>query len=581
MGTAAKVLLLALTCSLSQPNFVQALLAPSYRPSSFAFSTHSSSRLPAKAVLDENDRNHEEDNISIMEKRGSNIGSTSRRRFLLASTVAPCMTVALSQPTCPAHAQLVQFPCLRGLANTYSFLRVGTSLLEEQDIWSTNPLFLTNREDALSPRGEAQVVEACRQLDMIQENGGDGRPTIVKYSLAASAIDTANIIGRELKVGRDRLVPEFTYLDPRGIGAWDMTRKSRTEPAVWALDATEAGPQGRGGRPPPHTDGTPHETLEDQYVRLRQLISILETQYSGDTILLVFPDGTGPALLSCMIGGIPLHRVHELEFAPGELRQDMKYASVNALWQKRQANPNASYTQALREGSSVLQELRETSEYVNIKDQLYENEQKAIEDAYQAQRKLKLQQEQRDHQARLARQMEVAGPEIAISNTAVGAAGVAAIGGTVVSNIGSTSKSNEQRGKFELIAKREGRGSSSWLGSGKTVTAGAIGANGTIATALSKSSLSSFDPSAPMDLFGNSNGKGRTQVNNVASVIEETHANDGNSEKVDIPVQIDKVEAAEEAMEIYLNQDDGESAWLASVLQIIEEDDAERELTHE
>ena len=44
------------------------------------------------------------------------------------------------------------------------------------------------------------------------------------------------------------------------------------------------------------------------------LYIVLETQYSGDDILLIFPDGTSPALLSCMIAGIPYNRVHELEF---------------------------------------------------------------------------------------------------------------------------------------------------------------------------------------------------------------------------------------------------------------------------
>lgn len=30
---------------------------------------------------------------------------------------------------------------------------------------------------------------------------------------------------------------------------------------------------------------------------------VLESFYSGDTVLVIFPDGTGPALLSCLIGG--------------------------------------------------------------------------------------------------------------------------------------------------------------------------------------------------------------------------------------------------------------------------------------
>lgn len=98
-------------------------------------------------------------------------------------------------------------------------------------------------------------------------------PSVVKYSLAASCIDTANIIGDTLNLGRDRLVPEFTFLDPRGIGMWEQSSYRQTMPAVWALDALEAGETGTGGRPPANQDGTPNETLADQSVRLRQIMS--------------------------------------------------------------------------------------------------------------------------------------------------------------------------------------------------------------------------------------------------------------------------------------------------------------------
>ena len=84
---------------------------------------------------------------------------------------------------------LVQFPVDQPLLNEYHFMRAGTSLLEEQGIWSTNPLFLTNREDALSEAGQAQVAIAAEQL-------AKERPTIVKYSLAASCMDTTNILAR-------------------------------------------------------------------------------------------------------------------------------------------------------------------------------------------------------------------------------------------------------------------------------------------------------------------------------------------------------------------------------------------------
>lgn len=37
-------------------------------------------------------------------------------------------------------------------------------------------------------------------------------PGVVKYSLAASCIDASNIVGDTLDLGRDRIIPEFTFL---------------------------------------------------------------------------------------------------------------------------------------------------------------------------------------------------------------------------------------------------------------------------------------------------------------------------------------------------------------------------------
>lgn len=111
----------------------------------------------------------------------------------------------------------------------------------------------------------------------------------------------------------DRLILEFNFMDPRAIGKWDMMSYSQTLPAIMALDETQAGVYGKGGRPPPNDDGTPHETLADNSVRLSQLMSVLETNYSGDTILLVFPDGTSPALLSAMVSSCMCFRLLALE----------------------------------------------------------------------------------------------------------------------------------------------------------------------------------------------------------------------------------------------------------------------------
>jgi hypothetical protein len=165
--------------------------------------------------------------------------TTTRRDFWGKSCVATgAATISgLMHPPPPAHARggLVQFPCTGPLGNTYYFLRVGQTLLEQEDIWCTNPLFLTNQDAALSETGIRQVREACQQLkrDAVI-------PSIVRYSFAAACLDTAAILGEELQITQDRLIPEFFFLDPRAIGQWDKLPLSTTEPAMWALDKDQA-----------------------------------------------------------------------------------------------------------------------------------------------------------------------------------------------------------------------------------------------------------------------------------------------------------------------------------------------------
>lgn len=118
--------------------------------------------------------------------------SISRRKIFQFST---SLTASLLFKPEPSHANLVQFPCDYKLMNTYHIMRAGESILESEDIISTNPLFLTNREDALSGTGIEQVEATCREMAKRDIN-----PSVVKFSLAAKAIDTADIVAAELQV---------------------------------------------------------------------------------------------------------------------------------------------------------------------------------------------------------------------------------------------------------------------------------------------------------------------------------------------------------------------------------------------
>ena len=98
-------------------------------------------------------------------------------------------------------------------------MRAAPSLLEIQGIYSTNPLFLTNRENAMdtSSGGEQIVLQA---LEKIRTGTPDDLfPTVAYHSLSANGMDTADLVARQLQLGREKLLPEFTYLDQRGMSS--------------------------------------------------------------------------------------------------------------------------------------------------------------------------------------------------------------------------------------------------------------------------------------------------------------------------------------------------------------------------
>ena len=59
-------------------------------------------------------------------------------------------------------------------------------------------------------------------------------------------------------------------MDPRGIGKWDMRNLSTTETAIWAMDNSEAGSEGRVSDP-----------YLEVSVRLRPRIIFSETYSAG------------------------------------------------------------------------------------------------------------------------------------------------------------------------------------------------------------------------------------------------------------------------------------------------------------
>lgn len=216
-----------------------------------------------------------------------------------------------------AHAGLVQMPPAN-LNNRYYLVRSGESEFEKMGIINTNPVTKTNIDSGLSDSGKKQTLKAAIQL---KEMGACEGSCWIWPSITQRAYQSAETIAYVNNVNRSRIVPEYSFLDARGLGAYegkDLTLLSK----VYETDS-----ESPNLRPPPYTDGTPNESVSDVFVRITQLMSILETQYFGESIIIVAPDSDNLSVLQAALTGLDLRQHSRLAFAPGEVR----YVDVESI----------------------------------------------------------------------------------------------------------------------------------------------------------------------------------------------------------------------------------------------------------
>ncbi|XP_060670407.1 uncharacterized protein LOC107408993 [Ziziphus jujuba] len=215
----------------------------------------------------------------------------------------------ISLPVASARG-LFQMPPVR-LTNRYFLVRAGESEFESLGIINTNPVAKTSVDSGLSEKGKKQTLKAALEL---KTRGACARNCWIWPSITQRAYQAAEIIASVNGISRSYIVPEYSFLDARGLGAYEgKSLESVLE--VYASDSISP-----NTKPPPIDDGTPNESVADVFVRVTQLMSILETQYSGDTVVIVSPDSDNLTILQAGLIGLDLRRHTELSFAPGEVR---------------------------------------------------------------------------------------------------------------------------------------------------------------------------------------------------------------------------------------------------------------------
>lgn len=258
--------------------------------------------------------------IAIAQDNVISISNTVKKPLLLCALSAllslgdlrdiPRLYTANSNSDVAEASGLFQMPPAK-LSNRYYLVRSGESELEKKGIINTNPVAKTSMDSGLSEEGKEQALKAALELEAMGACQGS---CWIWPSITQRAYQAAEIIATVNSIDRSRIVPEYSFLDARGLGAFEG-RALKDINEIYASDLISP-----NMKPPPFTDGTPNESVADVFVRVTQLMSILETQYSSDNIIIVSPDSDNLTILQAGLTGLDLRRHSELSFNHGEVR---------------------------------------------------------------------------------------------------------------------------------------------------------------------------------------------------------------------------------------------------------------------
>jgi broad specificity phosphatase PhoE len=227
-----------------------------------------------------------------------------------AAAAAALASLSLSAPS--AHAGLLSLPAAR-LSNEYILVRAGRSVADAQGRARSGPATREASAARLSAGGLDDVhtitLPALARLHACSVEGGG---CWIYYSTTAGAAMTAQEVAAALGVSQARLIPEYLFLDARGLGGLEGGQLDLVNEEVAAGDASSA-----DWRPPAGTDGTKHESLADVLVRAVQVVSGTETKLSGAQILVIAPDGAALGVLQAAVEGDDLRSAAALAPPPG------------------------------------------------------------------------------------------------------------------------------------------------------------------------------------------------------------------------------------------------------------------------
>lgn len=197
-------------------------------------------------------------------------------------------------------------PLRSRLENNYYLMRAAETPADVSGVPCTHPIERMSFDlQSLTSRGVENAMSASGSIQKASES-----ELWIWPSIATASYETAEVIAASLNLPRSRIVPEFSFLDARGLGSLKAVADAHTGDVEYGTD----------WRPPAAEDGTPNDSVMDVFIRVRQLVSKLETQYAAQDLVLVAPDSDALSVWQAAITGADMARHGDLAYAPGEVR---------------------------------------------------------------------------------------------------------------------------------------------------------------------------------------------------------------------------------------------------------------------
>jgi len=150
------------------------------------------------------------------------------------------LALTLLTPSKPAEARgLVLLPLQSPLENSYYFMRAGESKYDALGVIKSNPVEKLLVENGLTEKGHYQAVHAADKLEKSNIGPFGDREFWIWTGTEAKASETAEILMTRLNMRRENVVPEYSYLDCRGMGVYEGVEAKKALPVIRSMDETD------------------------------------------------------------------------------------------------------------------------------------------------------------------------------------------------------------------------------------------------------------------------------------------------------------------------------------------------------